>query len=96
MTTSIKLSEPDWATLHDRIKKDYPQSVWLVRDKMRRVLGFVPREHEEWNKKLTGNCFNSKGWEVSFPTTTIHLDFYDDKKKTMFMMKYSEYLNGKI
>lgn len=87
MTRSIKLSEPDWATLHDRLKQDYPKSVWLVRDKMRRVLGFVTREHEEWRKVDMGGAY---------PETTIHLDFYDDRKKTMFMMKYSEYLDGKI
>lgn len=95
MMKSIKLSEPDWATLHDRIKQDYPKSVWLVREKMRRVLGFVPREHEEW-KPQDFNDIRSKGWEFRFPITTIYLDFYDDKKKTMFVMKYSEYLDGKL
>lgn len=95
MTTSIKLSEPDWITLYERLKKDYPKSVWLVREKMQRVLGFVPREHEEW-KTQDFNDIRSKGWEFRFPTTTIYLDFYDDKKKTMFMMKYSEYLDGKL
>lgn len=87
---SIKLSESDWATLHDRIKKDYPKSVWLVREKMRRVLGFVPREHEEWIDRENPLY---KNWYVKFPTTMIHLDFYDDRKKTMFVMKYSEYLD---
>jgi hypothetical protein len=95
MTKSITLSEPDWVTLHDRIKQDYPKSVWLVREKMRRVLGFVPREHEQWQISDPGDI-RSKGWGFRFPTTTIHLDFYDDRKKTMFMMKYSEYLDGKL
>jgi len=89
MTNSIKLSESDWASLHDRIKQDYPRSVTLIREKMKRALGFVPREHEEW---ILGNVGNN----LKFPTTTIYLDFYDDKKKTMFVMKYSEYLEGKL
>lgn len=93
MKTSIKLSEPDWATLHDRLKQDYPLSVILVRDKMRRVLGFVPREHEEWHT-LNSDDIRSKGWKHRYPTTTIYLDFYDDRKKTMFMLKYNEYLDG--
>lgn len=93
MTKSIKLSEPDWATLHERLKKDYPLSVLLIRDKMRRVLGFVPREHEEW---LPRENPMYKNWNVKFPVTTIYLDFYDDRKKTMFVMKYSEYLDGKL
>lgn len=85
MPKSIKLSEPDWATLHDRIKQDYPKSVWLVREKMQRVLGFVPREHKEWRQEKGRGTY----WDH-----TIYLDFYDDKKKTMFVMKYSEYLDG--
>lgn len=92
MTTSIKLSEPDWVTLYERLKKDYPKSVWLVREKMRRVLGFVSREHKEW---CEDTYFEGSGVGLKYLKTAIHLDFYDDKKKTMFMMKYSEYLDGK-
>lgn len=95
MTKSIKLSEPDWATLHDRIKQDYPKSVWLSRDKMRRVLGFVPREHEEW-REIHKDSLIYPGYNIMLPNHTIYLDFYDDKKKTMFMMKYIEYLDGKL
>ena len=87
MTRSIKLSEPDWATLYHRLKQDYPTSVLLIREKMRKVLGFVPREYEEWRKVDMGGAY---------PETRIYLDFYDEKKKTLFVMKYSEYLDGKI
>lgn len=95
MTKTIKLSESDWATLHDKLKQDYPKSVILVRDKMKRVLGFVPREHEEWQTSNSGDI-RSKGWEFRFPTTTIHLDFYDENKKLLFLIKYSEYLDGRL
>lgn len=91
MSKSIKLSEPDWATLHDRIKQDYPKSAWLVRDKMRRVLGFVPREHKEW---IESDKPNRNGWYSRHPKITIYLDFYDDSKKTIFLLKYSEYLKS--
>ena len=93
MTKSITLSEPNWATLQEKIRKDYPKSVWLVRGKMRLVLGFVPREHKEWceDTYFEGNSVGPK-----YQKTTIHLDFYDDRKKTMFIMKYSEYLDGKL
>lgn len=93
MSKSIKLSEPDWATLHDRIKQDYPKSVWLVRDKMRRVLGFVPREHKEW-RSYDPNTIIKDHWWGHGPTITIYLDFYDDSKKTIFLLKYSEYLKS--
>ena len=52
---------------------------------MREVLGFTDREHQWWDPR-TGYM------------TQICLDFYNEPKRTMFMLKYSEYLDksGKI
>jgi hypothetical protein len=52
---------------------------------MRDKLGFVDREHRWWE--------DGKGYQ-----THICLDFYNEPKRTMFMLKYSEYLekSGKI
>ena len=91
MTKSIKLSEPDWVTLYDRIKKDYPKSVWIIREKMRSSLGFVPRKHEEW-LEVDKNSLIYPGYKMRFPNHTIYLDFYDEYKKTIFILKYSKYL----
>lgn len=94
MTKSIKLTEKSWHNLLTAIQRDYPKSVWLSRDKMRRVLGFVPREHVEWIEKSWEDIL-SKGWTRKIRETTIYLDFYDEGKKTFFLLKYSEYINGK-
>ena len=47
---------------------------------MKRTLGFTVREHSEW---VQG--------EHQF---TVCLDFYNERKYTMFILKYSEYLKG--
>ena len=56
---------------------------------MRETLGFTPREHVEWfNSKVEiGAGYNTK-WRV----TSIHLDFYDEPKRLMFLLKYGEFL----
>lgn len=73
---SIKLSEKQWDKLHKRLKADYPLSVVAIRDKMRRVLGFTTRTDRTQDY-----------WKP-----VIHLDFYDEKMKTMFLLKYGDYL----
>lgn len=66
--------------LRERLKEDYGPSMLLIRSRMRDKLGFVDREHKQWD--------HFKGFY-----TTICLDFYNDPKRTMFMLKYSEYLD---
>ena len=65
----------EWKGLRARLKADHPPSVFLSRDKMRRVLGFTVRDHHVYNPQ-TGS------------TTTIYLDFYEEKHRTMFLLKY--------
>ena len=73
------ITHDQWKVLKERINNDYPPSVNLVREKMKRVLGFTPRFYEEWDDS-TGR------------TIQIHLDFFDEQKRTMFLLKYSEYV----
>ena len=51
---------------------------------MRKVLGFVSRTHREWK---TDPNFGNR-----YAEDTIHLDFYNEPKRTMFLLKYGEYL----
>jgi hypothetical protein len=62
----------------------------MVRGKMRDVLGFVDREHREW----VSEGILAHGYEAGRTITTIHLDFYNEPKHTMFLLKYSEYLDN--
>ena len=81
MSKSIILSEHIWGKLYTQLARDNPHSVILIREKMKKVLGFVPREH---------NYFNI---EDDYAVEEIHLDFYDEQKRTMFLLKYSEFIN---
>lgn len=77
---ALKLTHSQWDRLKERLAKDYNPSVILIRSKMRNVLGFTPRDHTDWN---------IEEWDR---TRSVHLDFFDEQKRTMFMLKYSEYI----
>ncbi len=80
LSKPIKISHTEWINLSIKILEKHPLSVILVRDKMKKVLGFTNREHTIWNK------------EESMYETIMYLDFYDEKKRTYFLLKYGEYL----
>jgi hypothetical protein len=82
MAKPIELSQRQWNSLLVQLKNDYPVSVLLLREKAKAKLGFVPREYKDWDDTLgkwRKNC--------------IMLDFYSEKKRTFFIMKYSEYFD---
>ena len=83
MTKALVLSEGKWLEIYNRIAKEYPPSVLLIRKVMRRELGFTSRTHRIWRHDIGG----------SYPIDQIHLDFYNEPKRTMFMLKYSDVLS---
>jgi len=85
MSKPIVLNLEQWLRLHSQLTKDTPPSVMLIRDKMKSVLGFTVRRHAVWK---TDSDFGHKYLKES-----IHLDFYNEPKRTMFLLKYSEYLD---
>lgn len=76
----IKLTEKKWHLLKTRLTNDYSPSVMMIRSKKREVLGFTERNHSDFNPK-TGYV------------SSVYLDFFDDAKRTMFVLKYSEYFH---
>jgi hypothetical protein len=91
MSRSIKLTRTHWEDLKYKLEEDYPKSVMLIREKMKSVLGFTVREHHEWVDRDVD--VKDVGYGTKMRKTTFCLDFYDEPKKTMFLLKYSEYLN---
>ena len=87
MSKPVVLTEAQWLKIYNHIAKHYPPGVLLIRNRMKAVLGFTSRTHREWVPKMDGGYYE----------TTIRLDFYNEPKRTMFLLKYSEYLeeNGK-
>jgi hypothetical protein len=74
---TIKLSQAAWLKIYNDIAKHYPPSVLLVRSKMKSTLGFTSRTYREWD---------NNNFEYN---EQIHLDFFSEKKYTMFILKYS-------
>ncbi len=92
MKHTIQLTEKQWASIYEDIAKNYPPSVLLIRERMKKVLGFTSRRHRQWVSSKGKEDWEgrlSKGhWEES-----IMLDFYSEKKMSWFRLKFSEYLN---
>jgi hypothetical protein len=81
---TIVLSVEQWQRIRAELHTEHPKSVFMLRSKMRSVLGFTVREHNEWIIKPDGG----------YGEHSIHLDFYSERKYTMFILKFSEILNG--
>jgi hypothetical protein len=84
MTKPIEVPRHQWPKLLERLKEDYPPSVFLIRDRMKEKLGFVYRDYKDWDD----NIGKYGGWRKN----CIMLDFYSEKKRTWFIMKYGEYV----
>lgn len=83
MTQHIELSPETWERVKEQIQKDYPISVLTIRSKMKKVLGFTDRNHWTYNK-------DKDKWNRPI----ICLDFFDEKRRTIFLLKYSEFLDN--
>ena len=94
----ITMFPQQWALILDKIKQREKPSVYLSREKMKNVLGFTVREHREYVKDpnyvrppLDGEWYPvvELGWyEGKNAYHTICLDFYDEQKRTMFLLRY--------
>lgn len=82
----ITLTEQQWADIHQKLAREYADrpSVLIVRDTMRRVLGFTVRQHTENIEERAHRDAPEWQWRKTY----ICLDFYDDAKKTLFVLKY--------
>ena len=80
MPQPIEISHEQWNTLREKMLEDYPPSVTLIRSKMKSKLGFTNREYRDWDGDWGKYC--------------VMLDFYSEKKRTFFIMKYSDYIQN--
>lgn len=93
------MTPEQWASVLANIKQRERPSVYLSRAKMKDVLGFTVRDHREYVKdpnyvrppqdKDDWSYLEPAGWfEGKLNVHTVRLDFYDDQKRTMFLLKY--------
>jgi hypothetical protein len=80
MSKPIVLTQDKWYKLKNQLINDYSPSVMMLSYKMKDKLGFTVREHREWTEQ--------RGYMID-----IRLDFFNEPKRTMFLLKYSEYLD---
>ena len=82
----ITLRHREWIAIYDKIKQEYASqpSVFLIRDKMREVLGFTVREHHR-NSPLDQEEMLA---DFNDYWSEIHIDFYSEEAKTYFMLRY--------
>lgn len=73
----LTLTASEWREIRNKIKEEYSwkPSVLMIRDTMKRELGFTTRYHKTYTHQ-TGTM------EV------IYLDFFDDNMETLFRLKY--------
>jgi len=88
MTKAISLSQHEWNILRAKLEEENPRSVFMIRSKMKRVLGFVPRKH-----RIIENQKDKHGNDITRAYYSVRLDFYSEKKYTWFLLKYSDFIN---
>ena len=98
MSKPVVMSPEHWRNIFERIKQKEKPSVYLSRTKMREVLGFTVRDYREYIKdpdyvKQPDDSewydIQGSGWfEGKMNVHTVRLDFYDEQKRTMFLLKY--------
>lgn len=90
MSRALILTEEQWARIQEKMRAKEKRSVLLSREKMKAVLGFTPRRHEEWRilKDEEYKHDDDLWWDNKQRVRTIHLDFFDEQKRTMFLLKY--------
>ena len=113
----VILTTRQWQVIRHMLHEEHPRTVFMIRNKMKTVLGFTVRDHSAWLEKpkseyerefreyehrqtqLTKkndpytmlDMAPSKGYTAA----QIHLDFYSERKRTMFLLKFSEVIGNK-
>jgi hypothetical protein len=103
----VIVTEEQWERIWESMKTRERPSTVLSRSKMREVLGFTNRTHEqyvtrdqllgpvgeeEWNIMMT--LFKAGKENDKVFQRTVHLDFYDEQKRVMFLLKYGDQLES--
>jgi hypothetical protein len=78
MAKSIQFTVEEWAQLRLKMAKDHElkPSIFMIREVMKRELGFTTRMHRQWDPGM-----------VNYQEHVL-LDFWNDEKETFFRLKY--------
>ena len=88
-TYTIYLTHSNWNKLLTQLKTEHPPSVFLIRERFKKVFGFVSREYRTWE-----SCVDKQNERFNKPVQDcIALDFYSEHRQTMFTLQYSDYIS---
>lgn len=87
----IVLTADQWKKIRSQLHEEHPKTVFMLRDKMRKVLGFTVREHKAWIPNPNPTDYE---WDRGHTEFQIHLDFYSENKRTMFLLKFSDIIGA--
>jgi hypothetical protein len=78
MAKSIKFTMGEWEQLKLKLVKEneLKPSIFMIREVMKRELGFTTRMHRQWDPGM-----------VNYQEHML-LDFWNDEKETFFRLKY--------
>ena len=107
--STLKLKIGQWKRIRAELHAEYPKTVFMIRDKMKRVFGFTVREHTGYRPRTareiedydrSDNIWHETEKDRKFYRENINehiicLDFYSENKYTMFLLKYSEIINDR-
>jgi hypothetical protein len=100
----VVLTVSQWQRIRADLHTEHPKTVFMLKEKMKRVLGFTVREHTEWVEDTVSDDRNGfdlfsvqqDGWHKGKRQEySIRLDFYSERKRTMFLLKFSEVIGNK-
>jgi len=83
MKHTITLTHQQWRNLKEKIAEDYGRATIMISWRLKANLGFTIREHVDYQSGA------NDGWITG---NTIRLDFWDEQLQTLFLLKYSEFL----
>jgi hypothetical protein len=83
--STVYLTEKAWKTIRQTLAAENPSSVMLISWRMRDRLGFSVREHRQWT---------SKEGRYRFIEESIVLDFYDEFKYTLFLLRFGNLISA--
>lgn len=85
---AVILKHREWDRIFKQIKEDHKATpaTYLVRSRMRDTLGFTVREHVVYRDGTDVKYSDFEDWRDY--RTEIHLDFYSEPARTMFLLRY--------
>ena len=107
--STLKLTTRQWKVIREELHKEHPMSVFMLKNKMKQVLGFTVRVHSGYRPRTarelddydrSDNIWHETERDRKFHRENINehvicLDFYNERRYTMFLLKYSELINAR-